>query len=109
MSGYSVVEELFNKHYRVLRVDYGVERVYNIDFYFRLSKTPTCHDTLSLDNVTLCYVKLGLCEAVVSIVGSVVELINAKLYTKASEDPAEGSLAKAREICLAEVLKFIEV
>jgi hypothetical protein len=107
MSGYTVLEELFDKHYRVLRVDYGAERVYSVDLYARLSKPPVCHDTLSLGKVTLCYVKIGLCEALVSIVGDVVELINAKLVVRVDEDPAGGSLAKAREICLAEASKLL--
>ncbi len=109
MSSYSVVEELFDKHYRVLRVDEGSRRIYSIDYYIRLPKPPQCHDTLSIDNVTLCYIKLGLCEIVVSIVDEIIELINAKLIVDVSKDLTGGSPAKAREICLTEISKFLEV
>ncbi len=108
MDGYSVVEEFANKHYRVLRVDYGGRRVYSIDYYIRLGKAPECGEKLSLEDVTLCYVKLGLCEAVVSIVNDVIELINARLIVEAEEDPAGGSPVKAREVCLAEISKHLE-
>jgi hypothetical protein len=108
MDGYSVAEELLNGHYRVLRVDYDGRRVYSIDYYIRLNNAPKCVEKLSLGDVTLCYVRLGLCEAVVSIVGSVVELISARLSVEVEGDPAGGSLVKAREICSAEISKLLE-
>ena len=109
MNGYSVVEELFNGHYRVLRVDYRSSRVYSVDYYARLQKPPECDDKLELGSVTLCYRKLSLCEAVISIVGDVVELISLRLTTNTSEDPAGGSLSKARELCIGEASKLLGV
>ena len=108
MAGYSVVEELFDKHYRVLRVDYGRSRVYIIDYYARLPKPVDCSEELDLGGVTLCYTKLGLCEAVVSQVGGVVELISLRLYADQDADPAGGSLGRARELCTSEASKLLE-
>ena len=109
MNGYSVLEELFDRHYRVLRVDYGDSRVYSVDYYARLQKNPECDDKLELGGVTLCYKKLGLCEAIISIVGDMVELISLRLTTSISGDPAGGSLGKARELCLGEASKLLGV
>ncbi|MEN2999357.1 MAG: hypothetical protein ABDH61_02130 [Acidilobaceae archaeon] len=50
----------------------------------------------------LCLKRLSLCEAVIAIVEGRAELISLRLYAEEAEDPAGGSLERAREICLRE-------
>lgn len=106
-----VLEEYFDRFYRVVRVDSpSGERLYNIDFYAELSRRPeTCLDTLSLGSVELCYVKLQLCEAVVLVYKEKrFETISLRLKTRVERDPAEGSLSRARSLCLEEARRFLE-
>ncbi|MEM4677841.1 MAG: hypothetical protein QXP76_01250 [Acidilobaceae archaeon] len=106
-----VLEEYFNRFYRVIRVDFpNGERLYSIDFYAELSKPPErCFDALSLGSVKLCYARLRLCEAVVLVFEEKrFEAISLRLKTKAEGDPAEGSLSRARNICLKEAQELLE-
>ncbi|MCX8196404.1 MAG: hypothetical protein N3F67_04935 [Acidilobaceae archaeon] len=86
----------------MLKVEAGEERLYSIDVYKLLEEKGSCEREISEGNVTLCTRRLSLCEAVIAVVGGRAELISLRLRVKASQDPAGGDMAKAREICMKE-------
>ncbi|MCE4621912.1 MAG: hypothetical protein F7C82_01030 [Desulfurococcales archaeon] len=73
-----------------------------------LDKQVECDDKLEDEKVTLCYKKITKdCEAVIVISGERRELVNLRLITTTGEDPAGGSLAKAREYCLEKMGEWL--
>ncbi|MEM1873090.1 MAG: hypothetical protein QXS85_03555 [Acidilobaceae archaeon] len=109
--GIAVLEEYFDRFYRVIRVDSpGGDRLYSIDYYVRLSKAPrSCSEVLALDSVQLCYAKLNLCEALILIYENRrIELISLRLKTRTDSDPVDGSLSKARALCVEEAQRLVE-
>ncbi|MEM1685497.1 MAG: hypothetical protein QXO93_01520 [Acidilobaceae archaeon] len=104
-----VEEEYFDKFYRVLRIDSGSTRTYSIDVYMRLNNRLDCNSSISLDNVTICYHKLSQCEAVIVETPGRLELVNLRLITTTTSDPAEDSLLRARELCLDEARRILGI
>ncbi|MFN4046315.1 MAG: hypothetical protein ACK4H7_03130 [Acidilobaceae archaeon] len=99
-------EHYVDGHYRILRVDGEGFRLYSIDVYAKLRGEPLkCDEEMNVGEVKLCYVRTGLCEAVSSIVQGSAELVNLRLPTTPSEDPAGGSHVKARDLCVSEAVK----
>lgn len=102
-----VSEYYVDGHYRILKVDSEDSRLYSIDVYVKLQAEPQkCSREISLGDVRLCYVKTGLCEALISIVQGSVEIVNLRLLATPLEDPAGGSHVKARDLCLSEALRM---
>ncbi len=103
-------EEYFEGHLRGIKVDVNNSRLYSIDHYQALKACEyKCEEKISIRDYELCYVKLGLCEAViVQIRNNIKEMISLRLKTEIASDPAKGSIAKAREICLKELKDFLE-
>ncbi|MEB3779923.1 MAG: hypothetical protein GSR85_06810 [Desulfurococcales archaeon] len=103
--GLIIEEEYFDTHYRVVKIDDGDTRLYSIDYYMLLESRPEqCSQMLSLGGIKLCYAALREhCMAVILSVNGRVELVNLRLKTSPNSDPAGGSPAKAREICIEEL------
>lgn len=99
----SYAEEYFDRFFRVAKIE-GKTRTYLIDVYKELSSAEliSCERKLSMGPLSLCYMKLGTCEAVISMIGGRAELISLRLIVRPEDDPAGGSLEAARKICLEE-------
>ncbi|MCS7106544.1 MAG: hypothetical protein NZ902_00280 [Acidilobaceae archaeon] len=85
-----------------MRIDAKGERLYSIDAYKPLEGQVSCDRELEEGGVRLCLKRLGMCEAVIAVVKDRAELISLRLYAREAEDPAGGSLERARELCLKE-------
>ncbi len=106
-----IEEEYFDNHYRALKVEYENKRLYSIDIYHRISHCNYfCEDKIDLNDYELCYLRFGSCEGVVirSLRSGTSELISLRLKTNIKGDPAEGTISKARKICIREVNIFME-
>lgn len=111
MPGFLLEEEVFEGHYRVVKVVSGDEIVYSIDFYKRLKGEPPCDVVLETGSspASLCYHRLSQdCEAVIVKTPGRVELVNLRLYTSVERDPARGSLGEARRICMERAAKLLD-
>ncbi len=106
-----IEEEYFDKHYRALKIEFDERRIYSIDYYYKVSGCRySCSERISLNSYEICYLKLGACEGVVIRIlnSNVEELISLRLKTNIKEDPAEGIISRAREICIEEARRFVE-
>lgn len=111
MPGFLLEEEVFDDHYRVVKIVQGDKVVYSIDYYSRLAGDPECDAHLETGSspARLCYYRLTPnCEAVIVKTPGRTELVNLRLYTTTSEDPAHGSPGEARKICLERAAKLLE-
>jgi len=99
-----VEEQVFDGHYRVVAVKVGGRVVYSVDYYARLPRVPSdCSFSLELEGApsSLCYVPLGGgCEAAIVVSPRRVELVSLRLVAPLDADPAGGSLAEARRLCV---------
>jgi len=106
-----IEEEYFNEHYRAFKIEFGERRVYSIDYYHKINGCRySCSYKISLGSYEICYLRLGICEGVVIRIlnSNIEELISLRLKTNIKEDPAEGIISRAREICVEEAHKFVE-
>ncbi|MEB3806078.1 MAG: hypothetical protein GSR73_00980 [Desulfurococcales archaeon] len=108
ITGYILEEEVFDNHYRVVKIRSGDWVLYSIDVYKLLPKAVECDDKLVEGPVTLCYKRVDDCVLTVSMVNDRVELVNIRLQARADEDPAGGSPSRAREYCLGRVKGLLE-
>jgi len=102
LPGYSIEEQVFDGHYRVVKIDTATARLYTIDVYKRLSSEPdSCDNEIILAGTRLCYKKItNNCEAVILVTPGRVELVNLRLHATPQRDPAGGDPARARTYCL---------
>ncbi len=103
--GYSVVEEYYRPHLRVLLVEAGGFRLYSIDVYAVPGPGELrCREVLDAGaGARLCYSILkGGCEAVVVEVPGEGrrEVVSLRLAVPVESDPAGGSPSRAAEYCL---------
>ncbi len=107
-TGFLVEEEVFNGHFRVVRIDTGDSRIYSIDYYRLLEREPECSSSLERGGARLCYIDISEdCQAVASIVQGRVELVNLRLVDR-GQYGKPLSLREAREMCLERVEKWLE-
>ncbi len=111
MPGYTIEEEVYEGHYRVVAVRAGDMIVYSIDYYKRLPAIPECTEELALPQSPsrICYVDLGGgCEAAVIVSPGRVELASLRLTASADNDPAGGSLSEARRLCVERAESWLD-
>ena len=106
-----VVEEYFDKFYRVIMVERDGERLYSIDVYIPIEKLElSCSMTLENEhsNAKLCYTDIGGgCTGVILGVNENMEIINLRYLTRVDEDPFTGNLSKARDFCLGRLQEWL--
>jgi hypothetical protein len=82
ITGFLVEEEVYDSHFRVVKVTTDDSVVFSIDYYKNLPSKPSCKTVLKRSGVELCYIDLGdNCIAVISEVSGRVELVNLRLIT----------------------------
>jgi len=108
LTGYSIEEEVFEGHYRVIRIDTGDTRIYSIDVYKLLQEPVDCEEQVRLGEAELCYKTITKgCEAVILRTPGRTELVNLRLHTRPRDDPAMGSPARARNLCLEALREWL--